>query len=187
MRTVQPIPTTKPITVDCATLENDISTPVEVEVEELKELEEKKKKKHELPTRKFMRERYQVGNKSINIWCNALEIWRPGREGSFSQDDVNLLDDLWIANKVFRLTLNEFVNLIFLPKEIQVPFIAEKELENAAKLDRFVYRKHNRCIEGFLQNNEDFKYHRIVLDKLQRIKELKQQLTANKTQPSSNQ
>ena len=173
------IPITEPIAVDCAVLEDDaIPTDAEIDIEPLQE---------GLPDRAFMRKRYRVVNKTINVWCDALEIWRPGREGSFSQDDVDLLDDLWIAMKVFRLTLTEFVNWIFIPAEIQVPYTAEKELKNAAKLDRFIYQKHRVFIEARLATDENFNYRRIVVDKLERIKKLKKQLATTENQPKSNQ
>jgi len=164
------VPTT--ITIDFAQLGDGIPLPVSVEL---------------LPTRTYLESRYRVQGRSLRGWCDTLGIRRPGKQGSFSKQDVDLLDDFWIAKNVFNLTEREFVNQVFLPDEIKVPLIAESELENAPALDRFIYQKHNRHIEEILMNLQDFKEHPIIIYKLQRIKELKQQLTANKNQPYSNQ
>ena len=125
------------------------------------------------PTRRVLEERYEVEGRSLLRWCKMLDIERPGREGSFSKDAVELLDDFWIAKNVFDLTETEFINKIFLPEEIQVPPCAEEALATSPKLDRFIYRKHGYLIEHLLAAHEDYKDHPIVGSKLKRIKKLK--------------
>jgi len=123
-----------------------------------------------------MHESYKLDPKTFSHWCKILGI---NRRGGISKAAEDLIDDFWIARKVFEMSENEFITQVFLPEKIEVPPEAEEELANSPKLDRYIYKKYGYPIEQLLKAREDHKNQPLVKDKLERIKHLKFKQLAN--------
>jgi hypothetical protein len=117
-----------------------------------------------LPNRKTLQARYNLHPRTFNEWHKFLEIVPPAKNGYFKLDDVILLDEFWIAQKVFRLSQDDFKNAVLLTKD--------------GSFEKLVAQYTRIPLVDYLKASSQLNKHPVVLDTIARLEAATENRTA---------
>ncbi|AFZ11513.1 MAG: hypothetical protein WBB28_19225 [Crinalium sp.] len=111
----------------------------------------------QLPNRSNLRARYGLHPRTFYEWHTFLEIATPPKNGYFKLQDVILLDEFWIAQKVFMFSQDDFKNAVILTKD--------------GSFENLVAQYTRIPLIDYLKKSSQFSQHPVVLDTIDRINE----------------
>ncbi len=116
------------------------------------------------PNRTVLSKRYGMTKRSLGLWHNFLNIEGPAPDGYFTLEEVILLDEFWLAQKVLRVSQSKFKTAVLLTPD--------------GSFEKLVAKYTSLPLIDYLKTSTQYRDHPVVRDTIARLEAESQKQTA---------